>query len=268
MSKNDLRKYTLWDRFALKRKINDKELYLRQIDAAPLRDELYSGDQLAQHAKETASSYRIDTRKGHDRLLPRLADNEKILLETHELLNAAIEANRQIAPASEWLLDNFYLIEEQIRIARRHLPEAYSKELPHLANGPFEGFPRVYNIARELIAHSDGRIDTETLFGFIDAYQSVTPLLLGELWAIPIMFRLSLIENLRRIADIISANRCDRNSATHWVNRMTEVAREDPKNMILVIADMARSDPPMTSAFVSGNGTTITWAVGSILISA
>ena len=109
----------------------------------------------------------------------------------------------------------------------------------------------MYHIARELIAHSDGRIDTESLFGFIDAYQSVTPLLLGELWAIPIMFRLALIENLRRIADIISANRRDRDSATHWVDRMTEVAREDPKNLILVIADMARSDPPLTSAFVA-----------------
>lgn len=241
----------MWNRFAFKRKINDKELYLRQIDAAPLRDELYSGDHLAQHAKEIASSYRIDTRKGHDRLLPRLADNEKILLETHELLNIAIKADRQIVPASEWLLDNFYLVEEQIRTARRHLPEEYSKELPHLVNGPFEGFPRVYHIARELIAHSDGRIDTKILYGFIDAYQSVAPLLLGELWAIPIMFRLSLIENLRRIADIISANRRDRNSATQWVHRMIEVAREDPKSLILVIADMARSDPPMTSAFVA-----------------
>ena len=241
----------MWNRFSFKRKINDKELGIGQIDADPLRDELYSGDHLAQHAKETACLYRIDTRKGDDRLLPRLADNEKILLETHELLNAAIEADRQIAPAGEWLLDNFYLVEEQIRTARRHLPEEYSKELPHLVNGPLEGFPRVYHLARELIAHSDGRIDTEILFGFIDAYQSVTPLLLGELWAIPIMFRLSLIENLRRIADIIAANRRDRDSANHWVDRITDVAREDPKSLILVIADMARSDPPMTSTFVA-----------------
>ena len=241
----------MWNRFAFKRKIPDNDLYACPVNADPLRDELFSGDHLALHAKETACSYRIDTRKGHDRLLPRLADNEKVLLETHALLNAAIDADRRITPAGEWLLDNFYLIEEQIRTARRHLPEEYSKELPHLANGPLEGFPRVYQIARELIAHSDGRVDTESLFGFINAYQSVTPLLLGELWAIPIMFRLALIENLRRMADIISANRRDRDSATHWVARMTEVARKDPKNLILVIADMARSDPPMTSAFVA-----------------
>jgi cellobiose phosphorylase len=241
----------LWKRFASKRKIQENNPDTTPVSADPLRDELYSGDRLAQHAKETAGSYRIETRKGRDRLLPRLAENEKNLLETHELLNAAIEADRRIAPAGEWLLDNFYIIEEQIRTARRHLPEEYSKELPHLANGPLEGFPRVYHIARELIAHSDGRVDTESLFGFIDAYQSVTPLLLGELWAIPIMLRLSLIENLRRIADIIFANRCDRDSANYWVDRMTEFAKKDPNNLILVIADMARSDPPLTSAFVA-----------------
>ncbi len=203
----------MWNRFAFKRKIDYKEQCIRQIDADPIRDEIYSRDHLSQHAKETACSYRIDTWKGQDRLLPRLAENEKVLLKTHEVLNAAVEANLRIAPAGEWLLDNFYLVEEQIRTARRHLPQAYSKELPHLANGPLEGFPRVYHIAREFVAHNDGRIDTKVLFEFIDAYQSVSPLLLGELWAIPIMFRLSLIENLRRIADIISVNRRDRDSA-------------------------------------------------------
>ena len=229
----------------------DKKPQIGQIGTNPLRDELFSGVHLAHHAKETAFSHRIDTRQKYDPLLPRLADNEKILLETHDLLYTAIEANRRISPAGEWLLDNFYLIEEQIRTVRCHLPEGYSKGLPHLVNGPLEGFPRVYHIARELIAHNDGRIDTESLFDFIDAYQSVTPLLLGELWAIPTMFRLSLIENLRRVADIISANIRDRDSAGHWVDRMTEVARKDPKNLILVIADMTRSDPPMTSAFVA-----------------
>jgi len=222
-----------------------------QIDKAPLREELFSRDQLEKYAKEIAGCYRVDTRKGEDRLLPRLADNETVLLKTHKLLNSVIEEHSPVSPAGEWLLDNFYLVEEQIRTARLHLPEEYSKELPHLANGPLEGYPRVYHIAQELIAHSDGRINTENLFAFIDAYQQVIPLKLGELWAIPIMFRLALIENLRRVADIISENRSDRDSANYWVGRMTRVAQHDPKSLILVIADMARSDPPLTSAFVA-----------------
>ncbi|PKL60455.1 MAG: hypothetical protein CVV33_02560, partial [Methanomicrobiales archaeon HGW-Methanomicrobiales-4] len=236
--------HTMLNRFAFKLRIPDTEPGIRLIDAYPLRAELYSGDQLAQHARETAGLYRIDARKGHDRLIPRLADNEKILLETHDMLNAVIEENHRIAPAGEWLLDNFYLVEEQIRTAGRHLPEEYSKELPHLVNGPLEGFPQAYHIAIELIAHSDGRIDSDSLIAYIDAYQRVTPLLLGELWAIPIMFRLALIENLRRIADIISSNKRDRDAATHWVDRMIKVAKENPGSLILVIADMAQSNPP------------------------
>lgn len=218
----------------------------------PLRAELFSIDQLAQHAQEMAGWYGVEAeKKGIDRLLPRLAENEAVLLETYELISAAVEVNRRIAPAGEWLLDNFYLVEEQIRTARRHLPKGYSKELPHLVKGPLEGYPRVYFIARELIAHVDGRVDTESLSSFIESFQNVTPLLIGELWAVPIMLRLSLIENLRRVADRIAANRRDSDAASYWADRMVRTVEADPKSLILVVAEMATSDPPMTSAFVA-----------------
>jgi cellobiose phosphorylase len=198
-----------------------------------------------------AGWYGVDVAGGEDRLLPRLAENEILLIETFTLITAALEKNRRIAPAGEWLLDNFYLVEEQIRTARRHLPLGYSRKLPRLTTGPLAGYPRVYFIARELIAHNDGRVDLEVLSSFVDAYQSVTPLRLGELWAIPIMLRLALIENLRRVSARIGANRVDSDNASIWADRMIEVAEDDPKSMILVVAEMAQSDPPMTSAFVA-----------------
>ena len=140
-----------------------------------------------------------------DKLIPRLDENERILVHTYDLVTAAVKRNRRIAPAAEWLLDNFYLIEEQIRTARRHLPQSYSRELPRLANGPAASYPRVYGIALDLISHVDGRVDAVSLNGFIAAYQTVTPLKLGELWAVPIMLRLALIENLRRVAARVAA---------------------------------------------------------------
>ena len=91
----------------------------------------------------------------------------------------------------------------------------------------------------------------ESLSGFVAAYQTVTDLNLGELWAIPIMLRLALIENLRRVAATIATDRLDRNLADNWADKMTEVAEKDPKNLILVIADMARSNPPMVSSFIA-----------------
>ena len=186
-----------------------------------------------------------------ERLLARLAANQRVLLDTCHLLTAAVTAKERVTPAGEWLLDNAYLIAEQIRTARRHLPKGYSRELPSLATGLSAGLPRVYGIALETIAHGDGRVDPDSLSRFVAAYQRVAPLRLGELWAIPIMLRLALIENLRRVAARVAADRRDRDLAVAWATKLTQMARQDPKNLILVIADLARSSPPMTPPFVS-----------------
>jgi hypothetical protein len=217
----------------------------------PLRSELYSAEQMEEHGQKLALAHRLARGRGPDRLLVRLADNEALLIEVCDLLTASVAANRRIMPAAEWLLDNFYLIEEQIRIAKRHLPKGYSRELPRLAGGASAGLPRVYDLAFEAISHGDGRIDAETLSRFVAAYQTVTPLKVGELWAIPIMLRLALIENLRRVGARIAAATIDRNRASAWADQMMEVAHHDPKSLILVIADMARSTPPLVSSFVA-----------------
>ena len=220
-------------------------------DEPPLRAELFSSDQMEQHGVRLASAHRLAPGRVPDQLLSRLAANEGVLLETCKRLTEAVAANHRITPAGEWLLDNFYLVEEQIRTARRHLPKDYSRELPGLAEGASAGLPRVYDIALETISHGDGRVDPDSLSRFVAAYQTVTSLRLGELWAIPIMLRLALIENLRRVAVRISAGRRDRDLAFDWADKLTETARQEPKNLILVIADMARSSPPMTTPFVS-----------------
>ena len=220
-------------------------------DESPLRAELFSAVQMEQHGKSLATAHQLTPRHGPDQLLVRLTENERTLIDVCALLMAAVTATRRIAPAGEWLLDNFYLIEEQIRTAKRHLPKGYSRELPRLRDGPSAGLPRVYDLALEIIAHGDGRVDPENLSRFVAAYQTVTPLKLGELWAIPIMLRLALIENLRRVAARIAARKTDQNLADGWADQMTAMAESDPKNLILVIADMARSNPPMSSAFVA-----------------
>jgi len=103
----------------------------------------------------------------------------------------------------------------------------------------------------EIISHSDGRVDVKSLSTFINSYQSVVTLKLGELWAIPIMLRLALLENLRRLATQIAVDILNKNLAGYWADEMTETAEKDPKNLVLVIADMARSNPPIESCFVA-----------------
>jgi hypothetical protein len=206
---------------------------------------------MEQHGKALAVSHILSTNLAPEYLLTRLGENERILQDVQHLLTETVKENRRITPAGEWLLDNFYLVEEQIRTAKRHLPKGYSRGLPRLKKGPSAKLPRVYDIALEVISHGDGRVDPEIVSGFVASYQTINVLQLGELWAIPIMLRLSLIENLRRIAARMTADIVARNRADYGADHITETAEKTPGDLILIIADMVRSNPPMVSAFVA-----------------
>lgn len=217
----------------------------------PLRSQLLSAEQMEWRGKALARGHRVHLLPQPDQLLSRLKENEGLLDDANSLLTKMVQDEVRITPAGEWLLDNYYLIEEQIRTARRHLPKGYSRELPSLSKGPSAGLPRVYDLAMEAIAHGDGRIDAETLSLFVAAYQSVTPLKMGELWAIPIMLRLALIENLRRMAVRVMRDGVDHRLAGEWASLLNDTADNSPKNVVLVVADMARSSPPLSGAFVA-----------------
>ncbi|WP_295103836.1 hypothetical protein, partial [uncultured Candidatus Kuenenia sp.] len=146
------------------------------MDTELLRSELFSIEQLKRHAISLAGQHRIDLRRRPDRLLPRLADNERVLLAAYDVVTTAATHGQRITPAEAWLLDNFYLIEQQICLARRHLPRGYSRQLPRLADGQSAGFPRIYDLALELISHMDGRVDRDNATQFIAAYQAVVQL--------------------------------------------------------------------------------------------
>ena len=220
------------------------------VSEPPLRAELFSVEQLARHAKTLAASHQVVTRQGSNRLLTRLDQNEDILRDFNRA-TLTIDKTRRITPAAEWLLDNFYLIEEQIQMARQHLPRGYNRELPRLLHGPSAGLPRVYDIVLELIAHVDAQIDAGPLSAFIAAYQTVTPLKLGELWAIPIMLRLGLIENLQRVTTRLVIAREDRDLADLWMDRLQHMVETNPSHLVVVVADMAKSGLPPTSSFVA-----------------
>ncbi|MFO8142017.1 MAG: cyclic beta 1-2 glucan synthetase, partial [Marinobacter sp.] len=183
-------------------------------------------------------------------MLKRLADNERVLLAAYDVVTAAATTGQRIVPTEAWLLDNFYLIEQQIGLARRHLPHGYSRQLPRLANGPSAGFPRIYDLALELISHMDGRVDNDNATQFVAAYQTAEPLKLGELWAFPIMLQLALLENLRRVGVRIAQRREERDAAIRWADRMHATAESDPKLLIQLLAEFAHADVPLTAPFV------------------
>ena len=219
---------------------------------APLRGELFSAERLQAHAGALAAEHRVDAKPVREPppLVARLDQNEAILRQ-YNLSTMAAGEKRQVTPAAEWLLDNAYLLDEQIIMARRHFPKRYSRQLPRLAAGRSAGLPRVYDLALELISHTDGRVGIENVSAFVRAYQSGQELALGELWAVPIMLRLALIENVSRIARGLILSRQGRDLADSWAERMARLVEKAPSDLIIAVSELAQSDPPMTSSFLA-----------------
>src|ERR1700736_5131102 len=177
----------------------------------PLRDELLSIERLEERARSLAARFTIAPASGRVKLLfPRLSDNARVLSSAYATLADDVHRGQVIAPPAEWLLDHFHLVTAEIRAVRQDLPHVYYRQLPRLPQRQWAGHTRIYAMALELLRHSDSRLDHSQLVRFINSYQSVAPLPIGELWAWPSILRLALIENLRRLAEQMIAARASR----------------------------------------------------------
>src|SRR4030095_5106152 len=193
-----------------------------------IRAELFGIERLEQHAESLAAAQPIATSpKSSRRLERRLEDNGRALLDAYRGVEKAVREERHITPADEWLLDNFFVAQEQIRQVRDDLPRGFYRGLPKLADGPLEGYPRVFGLAWAFVAHTDSRVDREMLIRFVMAYQRVQPLNIGELWAVAIALRIVLIENLRRAADEIVNARAARSEADALADELVGVGSRE-----------------------------------------
>jgi cyclic beta-1,2-glucan synthetase len=195
----------------------------------PILAEIFSVERLEQHAQTLAAAQSItDTPHRGRALRPRIADNGRVLLASYRVLARAIKDERSITPAAEWLVDNFHIVDEQLREIRDDLPQDYYRELPKLAEGHLAGYPRVLGLAWAYIAHTDSRFDPESLRRMVRAYQEVQPLTIGELWAIAISLRILLVDNLRRLAEQIVRSRAARQKADEIADGLLGLGTEDP----------------------------------------
>jgi cyclic beta-1,2-glucan synthetase len=211
-----------------------------QPPEAPIRAELFGIERLEQHAESLAAAQHIapSPRRGRP-LAKRLHDNARVLTESYRAIAAANSVQLPITPAAEWLLDNFHIVDEQIREIKADLPPGFYRRLPKLAGGPLRGHPRVFGIAWALVAHTDSAFDTQKLMRFVEAYQRVQPLTIGELWALAITLRLTLVENLRRLAEAIHAQQLESQSADSFADQIlgTGNGPAEPASTILASLD-------------------------------
>src|SRR5882724_5010669 len=219
-------------------------------DEQPVRAEIYSVERLEQYAQTLAAEHKTVNRKARAQLLPRLEDNGRKLVAAYRTLVEAIRNGRSISPAAEWLVDNFHIVEEQLREIREDLPKSYYHELPKLADGELKDYPRIYAVAVALIAHTDCRLDTTTLRRFIAAYQTVAPLSIGELWAVAITLRLALVENLRRLAVGIVRAREEREQADKLADKLLELAPRRPDGLVSLVSERFGKREKIPQSFV------------------
>lgn len=183
-----------------------------------LRDVALNRNELLKHAIEIAQSHiQMGILQGCSRLLPRVKENSEFLEKARIEMSEYEDQTKDWVPASEWFLDNFYLLKDLRLDIKKNLSRKYERELPCLASGEEQGVPRIFILMRELVEHTDSQVNGELLRDFVNAYQSVQPLTSGELWALPIMLKIILLENVRRLAEQVLLTQKERQKAESWI---------------------------------------------------
>ncbi len=179
----------------------------REPGEGPIRAELFGAQRFEDHGRSLARAQAIEkpnASKKHRPFFPRVDQNLASLRSAFDYISLTSRKGRYVSPAAEWLLDNFHLIEAQLQQIREGVPRRYYAHLPKLKAAPLAGLPRVYGIAWAYVAHTDSVLNTQLFTAFLNAYQEVDELMLGELWALPTTLRVVLLENLRRVAENIA----------------------------------------------------------------
>ncbi len=200
---------------------------LSSVPEEPIRSELFSLERFDQHARSLAAAQTIsDNPKSGVSLTPRLRENERVLQEAFRYITGEVQKKKPISPAGEWLIDSFYVVEEQLRDIKRYLPHNFYNELPKLSDGFLKGYPRVYGLAWAYVAHTDSHFDPDSLTHFVRSYQQVQPLTIGEIWALAITLRVVMVDNLRRIAIYLVTSQEARQEADAFVDELLGLIEE------------------------------------------
>ena len=202
----------------------------------PNRSEIFGPERFAQHGLSLAETHRAEPASGRSAaFFPRLQDNIRVLRESELYIATQAHTGYQVSPAAEWLLDNFHLIESQLKAIHEGLPRRYFRDLPVLTDEPLAGLPRIYSVAWAFVAHTDSAFDEDLLAVFLKAYQQRRELTLGELWALPTTLRVVLVENLRRLAERLATNKAARELANLVCDRSEHYSVADLDELVALL---------------------------------
>ena len=227
-----------------------RELYptskLKLIRERLSRPEGLTRDALSEYAAKLARSQAADlSKKSSTELYQAFHSHTETIEASHKILSEAAIGRDLLTPGAEWLIDNYHIIQEQIQSINRDFPRGYDKTLTKLVSGPHKGYPRVYELALELLSKSDSVVDSNLLSAFISGFQTYAHLTLGELWAIPIMLRFALVENISNLAGRFVGVRGERKLAEEFIDEIVGDESRAGTEMLLVLASKLKAQPQL-----------------------
>ena len=183
--------------------------------------------QLENYLEKVASDHILTSKSDKSTYpVPRLIENFKFITKTYEILNEDLKIGISIHPAGEWLLDNYYIIEESVKNIQKDLSlEKYTNFLG-IQNGIYKGMARIYVLAAEIVAYTDSKIDGEILEDLLRAYQRKKTLNMEEIWWIGNFLQIAIIENIREVCEKIYISQIQKYKVESIVERLVENKKE------------------------------------------
>ena len=154
--------------------------------------------------------------------IPRMIENFEFIADVYKLLNEHIKLKIPIHPAGEWLLDNFYIIEETVKSIEKEMTLKKYTNFLGIANSISFGFARIYVIATDIISYTDAIVTGESLVELLRSYQEKKKLSMEEIWNIGIFLQIALIENIRMICEKIYSVQVQKYRVENIIERLVE----------------------------------------------
>jgi len=193
-----------------------------------IKGALLDTQQLEDYLRKIASGHVLqDKSNKYTYPIPRLKENFEFITEVYNLLNEHIKLKLPIHPAGEWILDNFYIIDETVKTVTKELTLKKYTNFLGIANGPYAGFARIYVLASEIIAYTDGKINGKNLEVLLKAYEDKKTLSMDEIWNINTFLRVALIENIREACEKIYSAQLQKYKVENIIERLVENKSKD-----------------------------------------
>ena len=193
-----------------------------------IKGALLDTQQLEDYLRKIASGHVLqDKSNKYTYPIPRLKENFEFITEVYNLLNEHIKLKLPIHPAGEWILDNFYIIDETVKTVTKELTLKKYTNFLGIANGPYAGFARIYVLASEIVAYTDGKINGKNLEVLLKAYEDKKTLSMDEIWNINTFLRVALIENIREACEKIYSAQLQKYKVENIIERLVENKSKD-----------------------------------------